>query len=162
MLFWTCCLFGLCFSMSAQTCSGSLLVTLQGTSTGLPEGLIVKDSGNAGFSTLRNVIACAQDGDVITYDQTAPIPITMTTLDQTLIIDKSLTFMGLNIDQRPEIRVDFSSLSMNAGIIVTNDKTVIFKDIDLRESNNNSNNDLIRVQDQSMFKITGKTVVSKD
>ncbi|HLO54421.1 MAG TPA: hypothetical protein VK169_09040 [Saprospiraceae bacterium] len=156
-------LFGASLHISSQpSCAGSLVVLLQGTSTGTPEGLVVKDSGNAGYSTLRNVIACAHDGDVITYDQTAPIPINVTTLNEPLIINKSLTFVGLDINNRPEIRVDFTSFGMNAGIVITNDKTVVFKDIDLRESNNPSNNDLISVQDLSMFKVIGKTVVNKD
>ena len=140
-------------------CSGALLVFLQGTSTGTPEGLVVKDVGNSGYSTLRNVVACAQDGDVITYDQPT---VTLSLLTQPLDIDKSLTFMGLDINNRPEIMVDFATLGSNPGIRIMNNKTVVLKDIDLRESNNPGNNDLIRVQDTSMFKVTGKTVVSKD
>jgi hypothetical protein len=156
-------LFGASLHISSQpTCAGSLVVLLQGTSTGMPEGLVVKNTGNTGYSTLRNVVACAHDGDVITYDQTAPIPINMTTLSETLIIDKSLTFMGLDINNRPEIRVDFTTLGMNPGLVITNEKTVIFKDIDMRENNNPSNNDLIKVEDQSTLNVTGKTVVTKD
>ena len=140
----------------------SLVVFLQGTSTGIPEGLVVKDSGNEGYSTLRNVIACAKDGDVITYDQSAPIPVTMTTLTGTLEINKSLTFMGLNIDNRPEIKIDFTSIGDDHGILISSDKTVILKDIDLRTVNNPTDKDIIRVMDTSMLKVTGKTVVSKD
>ncbi len=140
----------------------SLVVFLQGTSTGTPEGLVVKDPGDEGYSTLRNVIACAHDGDVITYDQSAPIPVTMTTLTGTLEINKNLTFMGLDINSRPEIKVDFTSIGDDYGILISSDKTVILKDIDLRTINNPTDKDIIRVIDTSMLKITGKTVVSKD
>ena len=143
-------------------CSGALLVFLQGTSTGTPEGLVVRDAGNAGYSTLRNVVACAKDGDIITYDQTAMIPVSTSALTQPLDIDKSLTFMGLDINNRPEIMVDFATLGSSPGIRIMNNKTVILKDIDLRESNNPSNNEIIRVDDTSMLKVTGKTVVNKD
>ncbi len=140
----------------------TLVVFLQGTTTGLPEGLIVKDQGNAGYSTLRNVIGCAHDGDTITYDQTAPMPVTMTTLTSILEINKSLTFMGLDVNNRPEIKVDYTSISDEYGILIAGDKTVNLKDIDLRSLNNPTNKDVMRMIDTSIVKVTGKTVLSKD
>ncbi|MBC7885411.1 MAG: hypothetical protein H7X99_08040 [Saprospiraceae bacterium] len=149
--------------ISAQPlCNGSLIVVILGTSTGFPEGLIVKDSADSGFNTLRNIIACAHDGDVITYDQTAPIPVNTTLLTKPLNIDKSLIFKGLDIDYRPEITVDFATIGIQSGIRITNGKTVTLKNIDLREINNPFKNNLIMVETNSTLDITGKTVLSTD
>jgi hypothetical protein len=155
--------FILSFGLAAQSpCVGDLQVLVQGTSNGLAEGLIVKNPANDGTNSLRNIIQCAKDGDVITFDQEGQLPINTSNIIQQLNIDKSLTIMGLSITSRPQIIVDFSSLGMNSGVVIMNDKTLVFLNVDLKETNNPSQKEIIKVEDGSMLKIMGKTVVTKN
>lgn len=93
------------------------------------EGLVVKNSNNSGFGTLRNVIYCAGEGSTIIYD----LPnITGTKLTQQLTIDKTLTIQG-TLNSKPEIIFDYSS--QLSGLIIEPNKKLILENIDIKTIN---------------------------
>jgi hypothetical protein len=95
------------------------------------EGKVVQNNLNIGFGSLRNVIACALNGDSITYD----LPLTdNTVLTQSLAIDKSITISG-TLQQNPEITLDFDNMS--EGIIIQSGKTLNLHNIDVKLVNQN-------------------------
>ena len=90
------------------------------------EGLVVKNSNNAGFGSLRNILECSNEGDTITYDLPT---VDNTILTQELIIDKNVRIQG-TILTRPEISIDFNN-ALN-GIIITANKKLILDNIDVK------------------------------
>lgn len=96
------------------------------------EGLVVRNSNNSGFGTLRNVIYCAVEGDTITYDLAN---ITGTSLTQQLTIDKTLTIQG-TLNSKPEIVFDYSS--QLSGLIIEANKKLILENIDIKTINSGS------------------------
>lgn len=122
---------------------------------------IVTQTGDSGTGSLRAVIDCVPEGGVVRYNQ----PTTSTTvLTQFLSINKNLTIMGQSMSMKPEITVDFTSLTGNSGIIIGNSKTVTFKNIDLKDQNNTSMpaKNILEIQTGSTVKVTDSTVITKE
>ena len=109
------------------------------------EGKVVRDSGNAGFNTLRNIIECAIDGDTITYD----FPnVNGTTLTSELLINKNLLIDAL-ILAKPEISIDFNTAL--EGMIIATNKKLTLNNIDLKINNYNN---------QNVFAGSGQVIIS--
>lgn len=109
------------------------------------EGMIVKNSNNSGFNSLRNVIQCANENSVITYDQSI---VNATILTTPLQINKNLTLAGLSAAQRPQITLPSTGLSIISGKVLT------LQNIDLKSINNNPT-----FIDPGSVNITGLTVI---
>lgn len=98
------------------------------------EGRIVTNSANDGFGTLRNVLECLMEGDTLTFDQpevshsynTAP-----------LLIKKDATISGL-----PSMipAVHFDHAISDGSFILSNNKTLTLKNVDINLSNPNNKN----------------------
>jgi len=93
------------------------------------EGKLVKNSGDDGFGTLRNIISCAIEGDTITYDLPQT---TSSNLINTIIIDKSLKIEGTQT-VHPTISIDFQPNS--PGISILSGNTLQLQDINVALKN---------------------------
>lgn len=110
---------------SGNTCTEMLITNI------FVEGKVVQNNLNIGFGSLRNVLACAINGDSITYD----LPLTdHTILTQSLTIDKNITISG-TLQQNPEITLDFNDMS--EGMIIQSGKTLSLYNIDVKLVNQN-------------------------
>ncbi len=93
------------------------------------EGKVIKNSGDDGFGTLRNIVSCAMEGDIITFD----IPQTkLSNLINTLVINKSITIDG-QVNPQPIINIDFQTNS--PGISIIPGKTLTLQNIDIALKN---------------------------
>lgn len=100
-----------------NNCSNTMIVSVN------VEGTVVKNSGNAGFNTLRGVYDCITEGGTITYDQpTTDESILTATLD----ITKSVVIQGLNAMNRPEITIP------SAGMNISATKTLTLDNVDVK------------------------------
>ncbi|MCB0647954.1 MAG: hypothetical protein KDC49_14895 [Saprospiraceae bacterium] len=89
------------------------------------EGKIVKNSANAGFNSLRNVLECLSENDTISYD----LPnVQGTTLTEALNFNKNVVIIG-SLTLRPHIFIDFNAATN--GMIIQTGKTLSLKDIDI-------------------------------
>lgn len=100
----------------------------------LVEGLIVKNSANSGFNSLRNIVECAAEESIINYN--LPL-INGTTLTEELIINKNLTIQG-TVSLRPEIGIDYFT-AVN-GITIATNKKLTLENIDIKCINANNHN----------------------
>lgn len=98
-------------------CTSSSMTTIN------VEGTIVKNANNAGFNSLRNVVNCAEENAIITFDQPAVSGSVLTT---PLTISKHLTFLGLNSTLRPLITLPSNGLS------IYSNKTLTLENIDIK------------------------------
>jgi len=121
----------------------------------LVEGLIVTDSANDGFGSLRSILSCAADGDSITYNQPDILFSDVTT---TLDIDKSISIHGLDIDTRPEIILDFGVIS--TGFDITSNKVLSLENVDLKLLNSDDNKPTI--EGGGSLSVTGYTKVIEE
>lgn len=100
-----------------NNCSNTMIVSVN------VEGTVVKNSGNAGFNTLRGVYDCITEGGIITYDQpTTDESILTVPLD----ITKSVTIQGLNDMNRPEITIPAAGMNIATG------KTLTLENVDVK------------------------------
>ncbi|MBK9254153.1 MAG: hypothetical protein IPM42_01555 [Saprospiraceae bacterium] len=104
-----------------NSCTNTMLVSVN------VEGTVVKNSGNAGFNSLRNVYDCITEGGTITYDQPATDESLLTV---PLDITKSVTIQGLGPDDgdRPMITIPGVGLNISSG------KTLTLDNVDVTSS----------------------------
>lgn len=69
------------------------------------EGTVVKDSTDAGPGTLRNVLGCALEGTIVTYDY---VNVQNTILTTPLLIDKDVIIAGTPLE-KPSIKISNSA-----------------------------------------------------
>lgn len=121
--------------------------------------VLVTSTADAGSGTLREAIGCAVDGSTVLYDQPSTIS---TLITNSLTIDKSITIQGLSSTAKPQLTVDFSGLGANAGIKIDGGKTIVFKDVDVFDTNNTNipANPIIEIN-SGLLKITGASNITK-
>jgi len=102
-------------------CTGSASVSVS------TEGTVVMSSLNDGPRTLRSVLGCISELGTITYDLPS---VSHSLLTAPLLINKSVTIAGLNIDNRPEIRFDMESI--NHGFNLSPSKTLTLQNTDIK------------------------------
>jgi hypothetical protein len=93
-------------------------------------GKIVTSSGDSGLGSLRSVVGCAVDGDIINYDQPT---VNMSNLISPISVEHSIAIHGLNSVERPIIFIDFE-LSTH-GLMISAGKTLKLKNIDITTQN---------------------------
>jgi hypothetical protein len=95
------------------------------------EGKIVTNSGDTGLGSLRSVISCVSDGDIVTYDQ--PL-VSTSSLNSRIFVNNTIAIEGLSSVERPDILMDFNQNTY--GFQVTGDKILTLKNIDVTLLNN--------------------------
>ena len=115
------------------------------------EGKIVKNSANAGFNSLRNVLECLTENDTISYN----LPnIQSTTLTEALNFNKNVVIIG-SLTLRPHIFIDFNAATN--GMIIQTGKKLSLKDIDI-EAIGLTNQSVI--SGPGILEISGETHIS--
>lgn len=89
-------------------------------------GKIVTSSSDNGLGSLRSIIGCATDGDIITYDQQS---VSTTNLVAPILVENSIAIHGVSTVDRPIIFIDFGLATH--GLMISTDKTLNIKDIDI-------------------------------
>jgi hypothetical protein len=82
---------------------------------------------NDGPRTLRSVLGCISELGTVTYDLPS---VSHSLLTAPILINKSVTIAGLNMDNRPEIR--FNMESIGHGFNLSTGKTLTLQNTDLK------------------------------
>ncbi|MBK9734485.1 MAG: hypothetical protein IPO92_05740 [Saprospiraceae bacterium] len=118
------------------------------------EGIVVTQSGNDGFGSLRQVFNCITEGSTITYDQ----PTTNTSiLTAPLLINKNIKIKGLNTMSRPLIQIDY--INPENGLSITNTKVLELDNVDI--SINNNTNGFATISGMGQLIIKSITIVKQ-
>ena len=108
-------------TVTLGTCKGAATANLN------VEGRIVTKSDNEGRGSLRSVLSCLIEGDTIIYDQNN---ITFSHITSPLFFDKHVFIEGLSPQSRPEIRLDFTS--MTKGLEIISGKALTIENVDFQ------------------------------